>query len=317
MSGPIKDRPTERQVTEDARSTLWSAADDHDAARYDEVRAWIASLRRRGRVARLSVDDPTAVLVEALTVAGWLLDRRAQGWGDPLPLSVVAAMTCGDAHSLDSDSPVGTLVADAVRNLADIDDLRTGWLTFGVQLDRVSSSTLTFMLPGRPGTMAAVAAASGEPLRVTHRMIDEGFGLDTSLLDHLWVCENPAIVSSAADRLGASCPPMLCLDGMPSGVTTTLLSLVCSSGTRLSVHTDFDYGGMAICSHVMNRHQASPWRMDVQDYVVALSGPTLPLPQTIPTTPWSPPLAEAMNFHRRAIHEEAMYSVLLADLATT
>jgi hypothetical protein len=28
-------------------------------------------------------------------------------------------------------------------------------------------------------------------------------------------------------------------------------------------------------------------------------------------------LAEAMNFHRRAIHEEAMYSVLLADLATT
>lgn len=315
ISGPLEDRRAERRLAEDARSTLWSTADAHDASVSDEVRAWVESLRRRGRMARLGVDDPTVVLSQALTVIGWLLESRDREQREPLPLSVVAASTCGDAHALDPDTPLGTLVSDAVRALASADDLRRAWMGFGVQLDRVNSSTLTFMLPGEPGSMAAGAASSGQPLRVTHRMLEEGFGLDLSALGHVWVCENPAIVSLAADRLGTNCPPLLCLDGMPSSVVSALLRLIRSAGATLSVHTDFDYGGIAICSHVLVRHEAEPWRMGAEDYLAALDGPTTPLTQTIAATPWSPSLADAMNLHHRSIHEEALHPTLLADLA--
>lgn len=87
LSGPIQDRRAERQLAASARATLWSAADGHDAARSDEVRTWLESLRRRGRMTRLDVEEPTIVLLDALTVVGWLLDRRDQGHPDLLPLS--------------------------------------------------------------------------------------------------------------------------------------------------------------------------------------------------------------------------------------
>jgi hypothetical protein len=56
--------------------------------------------------------------------------------------------------------------------------------------------------------------------------------------------------------------------------------------------------------------------MDAEDYLAAIDGPTLALDRTIPPTPWSPGLADAMNRHRRAVHEEANFPTLLADLAS-
>lgn len=314
LVGPLVDRRAARRASADARAELWSAAASHDANQLDGVAAWIESLRARGRVARLGASDPMPVLSDALAVVGWLLQRREHR-RDSLPLSVVSAMTLGDAHALDPDAHVGVLVADAARYLADRDDQRTAWLALGVRPDRLSSSTLTFMLPGVTGTVAGAAASSGEPLRVTQRMVDEGFGLDLSALGRVWICENPAIVSLAADLLGVRCPPMVCLDGMPVTVTGSLLAQMRSADAALAVHCDFDFGGIAICAHILDRHAAQPWRMDEADYLAALSGPTLPLERAIAATPWSPGLAGAMSLYSRAIHEEALHEVLLSDLA--
>lgn len=107
---------------------------------------------------------------------------------------------------------------------------------------------------------------------------------------------------------------MIGLDGMPAGVVAALVDRVRAAGAELRVHTDFDYGGIAIAAHVQSRFDARPWRMSEADYLAALDGPTLALDRTIPPTPWSPGLADAMNTHRRAVHEEAIFLTLLADL---
>ncbi|MEI2697470.1 MAG: DUF2399 domain-containing protein [Microthrixaceae bacterium] len=128
-------------------------------------------------------------------------------------------------------------------------------------------------------------------------------------------CENPAIVMLAADRLGSACSPLICLEGQPSGATSQLLASVRRAGATLRVHTDFDLGGIAIASHIIQRFEASPWRMRRDDYLLALEGPTTHLAQKIAATGWDPALPDEMNAYRRAVHEESVADTLLADLA--
>jgi uncharacterized protein (TIGR02679 family) len=313
ITGPIVDRRARRADQRDRQAALWEVADGHPASRDPDVRAWLDSVRQRGRLTRLAVDDPATVLTAALDSVAWLIEHRAAR-GASLPLPAVAARLFGDAHALDPDTPVGILLDDAIVTLYGSTDSREAWQSFGVQLDTVSSSTLTYMLPGAPGTTADAARRTAEPLRVTHRMLGRGFGLDLRGGDVVWVCENPAIVALAADHLGDACPPLVCLDGMPAAVTRLLLAKLRTHGAELRVHADFDYGGIAIATHVTSRLGALPWRMGQADYLVGLDAPTTTLRQTITTTPWDPELAHAMNLHRRAIHEEAIYELLLADL---
>lgn len=313
IGGPVVDRRAQRADQRERQVALWEVADRHPASRNPDVRAWLDSLRQRGRLTRLAVDDPATVMTVALDSVGWLIEHRASGAAS-VPLPAVSARLFGDAHALDPDSPYRVLLDDAILTLCGSSDSRDAWQSFGVQLDTVSSSALTYMLPGAPGTAADAARRMAEPMRVTHRMLVRGFGLDVHPGDVVWVCENPAIVALAADSLGNACQPLVCLEGMPAAVTRLLLAELRMHGAQLRVHADFDYGGIAITTHVTSRLGARPWRMGHADYLAALDAPTTTLRQTISTTPWDPELAHAMNVHRRASHEEAIYASLLADL---
>jgi uncharacterized protein (TIGR02679 family) len=193
--------------------------------------------------------------------------------------------------------------------------VRAAWQTFRIQLDQVNTSALTYMLPGRPGSILAAAESHCQPLRITHRMLDSGLGLDVAALDRVWVCENPTIVVLAADRLGQHCRPVICTDGMPASVTSRLLALLRSHGCELLVHADLDAGGIAIVNHLINRLGATPWRMTEGDYIEALSGRTAELVSAVGSTPWDVQLAVLMRRHRRVVHEEAIAASLLSDIA--
>ncbi len=73
------------------------------------------------------------------------------------------------------------------------------------------------------------------------------------------VCENPAVVSAAAERLGGASPPLLCTGGWPNTAVTTLLEALSASGCELRVQCDGDSEGQAIHSHVRREHGAVPW----------------------------------------------------------
>lgn len=314
LSGPVIDRRAQRASARDKLEDLWSAAESHPAARSEEIAQWLVSVRRRGRLTRLSVDHPAVVLTTALDFLHRMtIDGNAAGT-NPLPLAAVAADTLGDAHALDPETPLGSLVMDAVMALSGSTDLRSAWRTFGVDLDSVSASALCFMVPGEAGSIVRTARSMAEPLRITGRMLDRGLGLDVKPGDVVSICENPSIVMIAADRLGAACGALVCLEGMPSGVTSRLLFELRRLGATLRVHTDFDFGGIAIMNHITSRHGAEPWLMSSTDYVVALKQQTTALDRLVGATSWDLELSTAMNVHRRAVHEEAIAEALLADL---
>lgn len=314
ISEPVANRRAQRATEREQQAALWQTAEAHAIAADDHVRRWLLSVRQRGRLTRLAVDDPAALLITALDGMRWLHLNRTANVACPLPLPIAAASMFGDAHALDIETPLGTVVADAVLATSGLPELRAAWLTFGVQLDSVSTSALTFMVPGAAGSPAGAAYDTAEPVRVTHRMLDRGHGLSIGPGDIVWICENPSILTLAADRVGHACQPLVCVEGMPSAVTGRLLALLRGAGAVLRVHTDFDLGGVAIMSHVTARFGAEPWRMGSQDYLAALTSPTTDLGHVIGATPWDAQLATTMNQHRRAVHEEAIHDTLLADL---
>jgi uncharacterized protein (TIGR02679 family) len=277
---------------------------------------WIDSLRRRGRITRVDTDDPIRLLLNALDTIQNVATRDTTSESRAVPLTVLAASKFGNAHALDPERPLGALVADGVCRLVRTEDVRAAWQTFGIQLDQVNTSALSYMLPGRPGSILAAAQAHCQPLRITHRMLDSDLGLDVDALDRVWVCENPTIVVLAADRLGPNCRPMICTDGMPASVTSRMLARLRSLGSELLVNADFDVGGIAILNHLINRLGATPWRMTERDYVEALAGQTTDLIGTVGSTPWDPDLSASLKRHRRAVHEEAITSIILGDLET-
>ena len=60
----------------------------------------------------------------------------------------------------------------------------------------------------------------------------------------VWVCENPSVVEEAAEKLGARCAPLICVEGRPSVAATPLLGALSRCGTELRYHGDFDWSGL-------------------------------------------------------------------------
>lgn len=312
IGGPLRDRPGERASASGARDALWELVGDHPVAGDDDVSDWIESLRPRGRLTRLGVTAPDETVTTALDVVAALVERRRCTL-PARPLPVVAAELTGDAHGLDDDRVIGGIVADAVVTLSRQASLRDAWAAFGVDLDPVNSSVLTLGLPGPCGTILDAAHRAGEPLRLTARMLRP---LDVADLDGVVVriCENPAVVAVAADELGPSCAPLVCTDGMPKTVTTMLLVQLVAAGATVRAHADFDVGGVAIVGHLVRVHGVEPWRFGRDDYLSAVTGPSLALGGHVAATPWDVELAAAMNETGLAVHEESLLDLLLADL---
>lgn len=264
-------------------------------------------LRRNGLLRRLAGGDPE--LARTLVTAARDLCAALPAAG--LPLQALAART-GDAHALDAGRPLGTLLLRliAARTGVDPEDRRLCWAAVGVELDPVSSSVLALGLRARgDGLVARLLAAcadAGEPCRLTLRQLRGGVEVDGSVV---FVCENPAVVVAAADRLGSRCAPLVCVEGQPGSAALAVLDAV---GPRARYHGDFDWPGLRIAASVLARTGGQPWRYDAAAYAAAPKG--LELSGNPAPTPWDPALARVMAREGLAVHEEAVLEGLLEDL---
>ncbi|MGH9183358.1 MAG: TIGR02679 family protein, partial [Acidimicrobiales bacterium] len=284
---------------------------------------WPERLRANGLLRRLAggdVAEADPLLDHALAV----LDRLAGsqvGEPDsrPLLLSELAAASTGDSHGLDPGRPVATLVLSAVAHLTGADGTpwRELWASVGVACDELSSTVLVLNLPADAasacGRVLRAHAEVGEPCRLTLRQLRRHPPSPAPDL-LVFACENQAVVAAAADRLGASCPPLVCTEGQPSTAARLLLDLLARAGAVLAYHGDFDWGGIAIANGVLGRPGAGrPWRFTAADY--RASGAEVPLGGIPVPACWDPDLAPAMASRGLAVHEEHRLDDLLADLA--
>ncbi|MBF9132620.1 TIGR02679 family protein [Plantactinospora sp. S1510] len=277
----------------------------------------VALLRRLGRVpdaaARLTAD--LVAVLDELPAAG-------------VPLARLAVQTTGDAHALDSDRPLSTLVLSAVRAIwwgarqlpaSAAEQRRALWDAAGVLVDELSSTMLVLNLPAVPGSrlhaLTSSAVDLGEPMVLTLRQVArERPGFPAT---RVHVCENPTVLAAAADRLGRFCPPLVCVNGQPTTAAVRLLSALADSGCELFYHGDFDWGGVRIANLLRTRVPWRPWRYDTSAYLSAVhAGAPGSLRGTPVESEWDSGLTPAMRRHGVRVEEELVLEELIRDLST-
>jgi len=333
LTGPLRDLNRDRTDIASAWAGAFAPLDGAVAARA-ELAAWRAWLDATGVVRRLA-PSPDLALTLLGQVAAVL--RRLPSPG--IPIGRLAAECCGDAHALDDGRPAGTLALSAVRALAGlpfaadvgVGSRRAVWASAGVHLDELSSLVLCLGLPGDArtplGRVLGLLREAGQPAVLTLRLLrchDEALPSGSSV----WICENPVVIAAAADELGSSCPPLVCVGGQPSAAGWRLLDLLAAGNAGFRYHGDFDWGGIRIATAVRQRVAQSgsrwqPWRYDRDSYEAAATAmlaeedaaPPPRLTGEPVLTPWDPDLATAMAHHDVRVEEELFLDNLLADLA--
>lgn len=89
-----------------------------------------------------------------------------------------------------------------------------------------------------------IDSAAGRAERLTLQDLQE----DTLQFEagiEVFVCENPAVVLTAAERLGTGSRPLICTDGHPNTAVFVLLERLVACGARVRVRGDFDWEGAA------------------------------------------------------------------------
>lgn len=314
LTGPV----VEKAVAASNLATAWEEAFaplTDFVAKQPEFAAWYASVRSSGLLRRLA-GAPSSDLFSAL--AAVLAQLPAGGE----PIATFAARVTGSAHALDDNRPLSTLVLSAARTLADLPDgegaewRREIWASVGLLRDDVSSTVLTLGLPGDAFTACGRALTAwqsvGQPVVLTLRqLVRNPPALSVS---SVYICENPAVVSTAADRLGSSCPPLVCTNGQPRAAVMVLLRLLASCGARLHYHGDFDWGGIRIANTIFGRLTVQPWRFDTPTYVSVCSAGQ-PLTGSPIAASWDTDLADVMRTAGKAVEEELVLDTLLNDLS--
>ncbi|WP_063761032.1 TIGR02679 family protein [Streptomyces sp. NRRL S-237] len=277
--------------------------------------AWAVRVRDDGLVRRLARTPAAARPLVEQTVRV----LRELPVAPARPLSVFAADILGSAHALDDGTPVATLALSGARALTGHPEgagaawRRAAWASAGLLRDDVSSTVLTLNLRGTPALdwMADV----GDPCVLTLRQLAHRPPRTTPPVVH--ICENPAVLSAAADTYGPDARPLICLQGQPSAAALTLLARLHELGAALRYHGDFDWGGLRIATTLSGHVPWRPWRYTAHDYreAVAAAGPDLrPLGGKPAPSPWDPQLALALTEHALRVEEEAVLDVLLTDL---
>lgn len=310
-----------RAELRDEQARAWEAAyrplDTLDA----ELAEWAERVRKDGVVRRLA--RTPAVAAPLLDAAVQVL--RAVPVSPPTSRATFAARHLSDAHALDEGTPLAALVLSGIRALTAFPDgagaewRREAWASAGLLKDDVSSTVLCLNLRGTPALdwMAEV----GEPAVLTLRSLarhSQASVVPDRRTVH--VCENPAVLSAAADRFGRTCRPLVCLQGQPSAAALTLLRALSAQGADLLYHGDFDWGGVRIATALRRSVQWRPWRYTAADYraAVAAAGRAPELPELTgarTATPWDPALADALAEYRVRVEEERVLEDLLSDLA--
>ena len=323
LRGPLRDLRCERQLRGAERARRWEEARAAvDASSRPELVAWIEQLQRGplARAARAAGRSEQELLADALRVALWLPA------GGKL-LAVFASEVLGDPHALDPGAALTPLALRAAACLAGWPGPPAGaaarrrlWAEVGVDCDPLSSCVLVYGLRPAGASLLArhlrEAAEAGEPRRITLRELQRSeLGFEPAAALH--VCENPAVVTRAADALGARSSPLVCSEGVPSTAVVQLLQLALAGGAKLLVRADFDWPGLRIAAQLMVLGNGRPWRFSAADYRSALDrgckGPRL---EGAPgEAAWDLDLAPAMSTGGVSIPEEQLIPELLEDLA--
>ena len=316
----------DRQAESAAAAAAWSSAVTPLAElveRRPELAPWSRWLDATGMLRRLTTGPAAAATLVGEVIR--VLDRLpAAGIG----LGWLAASATGDAHGLDDGRPLATLALAAARVLGggaptgdgSAADRRVAWAAVGVHRDELSSTVLCLGLPGGTGNtigrILAAAAEAGEPCVLTLRQLGRTEPLLGVARRRVWMCENPIVLASAADELGAGCPPMVCLSGQPSTAAIRLLTLSAVAGAELVYHGDFDWGGIRIANALRERVAWRPWRFDAPAYRSAVSSVTGgELTGRPAEASWDPGLRGELVRHGVHIQEELVLTDLVADLA--
>jgi uncharacterized protein (TIGR02679 family) len=322
LAGPLRDRGGERARERDRRQKLWDDAAAHPViiAR-PALREWLDHLRAGGLLRRLAGRaDERLLLDQALAVLSALF-----GGGPLVRLPVLASRVLGDSHSLDSGRPVATLVLRALAREAEQSppqnaaERRQLWEQAGVVADDLSCQVLVLNLApiggGRVEESLRALAAAGEPARLTLRQLLHGDLAFPPGLE-IRICENPAVLAAAADRWGAACPPLVCLEGFASYAAQTLLARLARQDATFLYHGDFDWDGLRIANKLREIVPFRPWRFMAADYRAALtSGSERPLLHGYrAVASWDAELGHALAEAGVAVEEETVLDELLADL---
>jgi uncharacterized protein (TIGR02679 family) len=328
LDGPIVNRASVQAELQARWSSITGVHGLHPT-----LSAWLqagSAISLLKRVARQNPDAAHQLLKQAHAVMKHL---PAQG----LTRAQLAADALGNAHALDNGQPVATLVlAASQHSVSDdiqeqdlqmeategtddarrpVERVRDVWARAGVLVNELARPALFLNLPVHP--QSSPLSRLGEPGYLSLRQLLRT-PIAWSVADQpVYVCENPNIVSIAADRLGSSCAPLICTDGMPAAAQRVLLKQLADAGAELLYHGDFDWAGVHIANNVMKLCECSHWRFGTQDYLQAVgTAPTKErdLGETRVVASWDPELVEAMQSHGMAIAEEAVASLLVSDL---
>jgi uncharacterized protein (TIGR02679 family) len=313
LDGPIHDLRAAREVREQSWNALLENVD------YSPLRALIDDPVGCSLLKRFTGGDPqrAAPLLESVVRVIARLPEKG------LPLAQLAASELGNAHALDTGRPVATLVLRAFgleQSTAEGRRPRDQWARLGITVNELAAPVLCLNLPATGDTVTAnvalAAAASGEPVHLTLRMLLRDSPAWNVCGRRVYVCENPSMLSIAADQLGVGCAPLICTNGMPAAAQQTLLRQLVASGANLAYHGDFDWAGIRIGNFLIRELRASAWRFSARDYAAACTGygGALPGDERVEAL-WDAQLSAEMSAQQKAIHEEAMGETLLGDLA--
>ena len=319
LTGPIVNRQAAAARDAAAWAGVWLQA--RELMRQPRLIEWLDELTRDGTVKRLCATPQSAsILLAQLAQLAHALPAPGE------PLSALAARLFGDAHALDPGRPLATLAVRAAARLGDVqleDDAegrRSAWASVGVMCHELSTPALVLNIPaaglGPLAELLRAAARHGEPVHVSlrHLLRDPLSGERALRGRTIFVCENPTTIALAVARFGAHCAPLVCVNGQFATPSLVLLRQLRGAGATLFYHGDFDPGGLRIARRVFAECGARPWRFGASDYLSAPKG--IPFTGHPGPTPWSPALEAAMALERRAVHEEAIFEALAADLAS-
>ncbi|WKX13248.1 TIGR02679 family protein [Streptomyces sp. NL15-2K] len=313
LTGPVTLRSEVRDREERAWEEAYAPLGTLDA----ELADWAERIRGDGLVRRLArTPEAAGPLVEAAVRA-----LRALPVSPPTSRATFAAQNLSGAHALDEGTPLATLVLSGIRSLTGFPDgagaawRREAWASAGLLKDDLSSTVLTLNLRGTPSL--DWMADAGEPAVLTLRSLTRRTPVAAvPATGTVHVCENPAVLSAAADAFGPKCPPLVCLQGQPSAAALTLLRDLSAQGAVLLHHGDFDWGGIRIATALRRSLPWRPWRYTAAHYRAAVTrvaeAPDLTGPPA--ATPWDPDLAVALAECGVRVEEEAVLDDLLADL---
>jgi uncharacterized protein (TIGR02679 family) len=323
LTGPVVSRPEAAAAEQAAREAMRSviAGGRHADTTWHE--RWAAALDADGTLTRLARAGGGRLAAQAVAVLDLLP-------ADALPLPVLAEQATGDTKAL-SGTPLARLVLralalrDGVANsaLARRETQRTLWEAAGVIPDDLASQALVLGLAAAPasplGRWLTEATEAGIPFRVTlHQLAAMPV---TPQADAVFVCENPSVLRAAAaagvlPRRGARSAALVCTEGIPSAACHRLLGACARAGAAIGWRGDFDWTGLRTVDAGMTRYGARPWRMDRPDYEDALAtGDTELLRGPSAPSPWDPAVAARMAETGRAVMEERLIPLLLADLS--